>query len=179
MKKAIFLRRYSLFLGCAVALTAPSGCGRMPWSRTTVNTTAPVFAADALADYLPDDAGAVYSLNLRQTLESPVGRRLADPMRRFLDTEKGNHPWIDDLGADPITDVDWAQFIFCPPDLDHPLVLLRGRFDLALFALGPRSCARPRTVDSRSTSFPAAPRCWRWSESIWSSAIPGRASSPP
>ncbi len=151
MIKAIFLWRFPLVLVCAAALTAPLGCGRMPWSRTTVSATGPVFAADALADYLPDDAGAVYTLNLRRTLESPAGRRLADPMRRFLDTEKGNHPWIDDLGADPITNVDWAQFIFCPPDLDHPLVLLRGRFDPALFALGPGKL-RP-TSDGRFSFF--------------------------
>ena len=109
----------------------------MSWSRPTVLPSGPAFAADALADYLPADAGAVYTLNLRQTLESTGGRRLADPMRRFLDTEKNNHPWMDDLGADPINDVDWAQFVFCPPDLDHPLVLLRGRFDPARFAVGP------------------------------------------
>ena len=152
MKKAIFLRRYSLFLGCAAAaLAAPSGCGWMSWSRPTVRPTGPVFAADALADYLPANAGAVYTLNLRQTLASPAGRRLADPMRRFLATEKGSHPWMDDLGADPINDVDWAQFIFCPPDLDHPLVLLRGRFDPTRFAVGPGKLHE--TSDGRFSFF--------------------------
>ncbi len=151
MRNAIFLRRWPLFLGCAAALTASSGCGRMPWSRATVYPTGPAFAADALADYLPADAGAVYTLTLRQTLASPAGRRLADPMRSFLDTEKGSHPWMDDLGADPINDVDWAQFIFCPPDLDRPLVLLRGRFDPARFAVGPGKLHQ--TSDGRFSFF--------------------------
>ena len=55
----------------------------------------PVYADDALADYLPADAGAVYSINVRQTLESPAGRRLAGPLRQFLDKEKSDHPWVD------------------------------------------------------------------------------------
>jgi hypothetical protein len=138
MKHAIFLRRYSLFWGCAAAaLMAPAGCGWTPWSHSSLRPAGAVFADDALADYLPADAGAVYTLDVRRTLESPAGRRVVGPLRLFLDKEKGNHPWIDDLGADPVNDIDWAQFLFCPPDLDHPLVLLRGRLDAARLSVGP------------------------------------------
>ena len=131
MKKANLSRRHPLFLAGAAALLAGlCGCGWMSWSHSSVRPAGPVFADDALADYLPADAGAVYTLDERRTLEAPAGRRLAGAIRPFLDKEKGDHPWIDCLGADPMKEVEWAQFVFCPPDLDHPLVLLRGRIPL-------------------------------------------------
>ena len=128
MKNANSPRLYP-FLVVAVLLTGVAGCGWMSWSRPSVRP-APAFADDALEGYLPADAGAVYTLDVRRILAAPSGRRLAGPLRSFLDREKGDHAWIDGLGADPMKDIDWAQFLFCPPDLNRPLVLLRGRFRL-------------------------------------------------
>lgn len=131
MKRPNAVRWYALLL------VAVLGCGWGPWPHSSVRPTGPAFADDALDGYLPPDAGAVYTLNPRPALDTPAGRRLAVPMRQFLEKEKADHPWVDYLGGDLLDETDGAQFIFCPPDLDHPLVLLRGRFDAARFAVGP------------------------------------------
>ena len=76
-----------------------------PGSHGTAEAV-PIFADGALDGYLPPDAGAVYTLNLRQALATPAGRRLAAPLRRFLEGERTVRPWLDSLGADPIKDVE-------------------------------------------------------------------------
>ncbi len=137
MKNSASLSRFVAPFGVVVAaaLLGAAGCSRAPGSHGAAEA-APVFADGALDGYLPPDAGAVYTLNLRQAFATPAGRELAGPLRRFLEGEKTVRPWLDSLGADPIKDVDWAQFIFCPPDLDQPLVLLKGRFDASRFRAG-------------------------------------------
>jgi hypothetical protein len=137
MKNAVLSPRFAALSAVAATLLGVVGCSWSPWSRPTVAADAPAFAADALADYLPPDAGAVYTVNQRQTLNSPAGRKLAGPIHQFLDKEKTFHPWLDCLGADPIDDVAWTQAVFCPPDLNQPLLLFHGRFDPARFSVGP------------------------------------------
>ena len=136
-----------------VGLLGPAGCSGAPGFHPA--DAAPTFAADALADYVPPDAGAVYTINQRQALDTPAGRRLAAPLRRFLEGEKTVRPWLDGLGIDPIEDVEESQFLFCPPDLDQPLVLLRGRFDATRLRTARGSCGRRRTGRSGFTRRPA------------------------
>ena len=126
---------YGSFL-LAAALLGAAGCFGSSGSHPAGAPAAPAFADGALDDYLPPDAGAVYTINPRQALETPAGRRLAEPLRRFLEGEKTVRPWLDSLGADPLSDVDRVQFIFSPPELDEPLVLLKGRFDASRLRAG-------------------------------------------
>ena len=78
----------------------------------------------------------MYTIDLRQALATPAGRGLAAPLRRFLEGEGTVRPWLDCLGADPLHDVERLQFVFAPPDLNQPLVLLKGRFDSSRFRDG-------------------------------------------
>ena len=133
MKKRSSLCRWIFFP--AAALLAAGGCSWTPGSHYA-EAPAPVFADGALDGYLPSDAGAVYTIDLHRLLETPAGRRLAESLRRFLDGERAARPWLDCLGGDPIHDVDRAQFVFAAPDLDRPLVLLKGRFDASRLRAG-------------------------------------------
>jgi hypothetical protein len=112
-----------------------AGCG---WWSSGREEPPATYAADALDEYLPEDAGAVYVLNQREALKTRSGRSLLASLRQFLDKEKIYQPWLSFTDADPVEDVDAARFAFCPPDLDQPLVLLRGRFDAGRFAVGPK-----------------------------------------
>ncbi len=120
----------------AAALLGAAGCSGTPGSHPTEAAPAPAFADGALDGYLPPDAGAVYTIDLRQALATPAGRGLAAPLRRFLEGEGTVRPWLDCLGADPLHDVERLQFVFAPPDLNQPLVLLKGRFDSSRFRDG-------------------------------------------
>src|SRR5437660_205631 len=106
--------RLALFLSSA-ALAAAAGCSGAP--RTT---TAAPFADGALVDYLPPDAGAVYSIDQRRLLDSPAGRRLAVPLQQFADRLRAEHPWMDCLGAGPLRAADRTELVFCPPDFRAP-----------------------------------------------------------
>jgi hypothetical protein len=96
------------------------------------------FPPGALADYLPERAGGVLTLNLRQTLDSPAGRqylrgRFQQIVRRGAET----HPWMALLGIDPLQDLDQVQVIYCAGELGRPLWLLRGRISPERFQTGP------------------------------------------
>jgi hypothetical protein len=124
--------RRALRWAAALLLASAAGCGW--WAPSPPG---PAFADDALADYLPEEAGAVYALNQREARASSTGQRLLGSLRQLLDKEKVYQPWMGLAGADPVRDVDEARFVFCPPDLDRPLLLLRGRFDPGRFQVGP------------------------------------------
>jgi hypothetical protein len=131
MKKGLAFLCPPILLAAAVLLAA--GCSRAPGPHPAAEA-ASALAGDALADYLPPDVGAVYAVDGRRLLDAPAGRRLAGPLAQFLESQKIDHPWLNCLGADPARDVDGARFVFSPPDLNRPLVLLHGRFDPARFA---------------------------------------------
>jgi hypothetical protein len=118
----------------ALPLMVLAGCG---WASHPAQPADVIFAADALDGYLPADAGAVYTLNQRKALDAPAGRRLLVPLGRLLEKESTYQSWLGSLDADPIKDVDWAQFVISAPELNQPLVLLRGRFDAGRFRVGP------------------------------------------
>ena len=120
----------------AAALLGATGCSGTASPHPAEAGPAPVFADGALDGYLPPDAGAVYTVHLGQALATPAGRSLIAPLRRFLEGEGTVRPWLDSLGADPLHDLERLQFVFAPPDLNQPLVLLKGRFDAARFRAG-------------------------------------------
>ncbi len=132
-------KRSFLWYGCifpAAALLGAAGCSGTAAPHPAEAAAGPAFADGALDGYLPPDAGAVYTIHLRQALETPAGRGLVAPLRRFLEGEGTVRPWLDCLGADPLHDVERLQFVFAPPDLNQPLVLLKGRFDASRLRAG-------------------------------------------
>jgi hypothetical protein len=105
------------------------------------------FAPDALAGYVPEDSGAVLTLDLQSIREAPVVRRhLEAPLRHLVRRGEGRLPWLKLAGIDPLADVDWLQLSFAPESGAQPLWLARGRFDRARFQVGPGKL-RTKTED--------------------------------
>lgn len=96
------------------------------------------FPPDSLADYVPENSEAVLAVDVRQLLESPVGRQhLAPAMQRLLRQAGGRLRWMDLLGIKPLEDVDYLQIAFAPAAGDQPLWLLRCRLDRSRLQIGP------------------------------------------
>src|SRR5436305_14368971 len=63
------------------------------------------FLPGALTDYLPENAGGVLTLNLRQTFDSPAGRQyLRGPFQQIIRHGEATLPWLALLGIDPLQD---------------------------------------------------------------------------
>jgi hypothetical protein len=93
---------------------------------------------DVLADYLPEDSEAVLSANVRQLLESPIGRRRLSPLlRQLVGQAQRRMRWLDLAGINLIDDLDTLQISFAPNSGGQPLWLGRGRFSRSRFRVGP------------------------------------------
>ncbi|MHB1425501.1 MAG: hypothetical protein ACYC3I_20225 [Gemmataceae bacterium] len=91
----------------------------------------------ALADYVPEDSEAVLAVNVRQLLESPLGRRpLLPPLRHLLDLVEQRLRWLDLARINPLEDLDTLRISFAPAADGQPLWLARGRFDRTRFQRG-------------------------------------------
>jgi hypothetical protein len=102
------------------------------------STPTPLPAVDPLADFIPPKAAAVITLNSRQMLDSPIFQKLHGSYweAEIRKGEKG-WGWVPLVGADPRKDLQQVQFILFPHLNSMPMILARGRFDPALFAVGP------------------------------------------
>ena len=124
------------------------------WFRSHQRAVA--FAPGALAEYWPENAGGVLTLNLRQMLDSPAGRQyLRGRFRQIIRRGEATHPWMALLGIDPVQDLDQVQVIYCAGDLGRPLWLLRGRISPERFQVGPgklteSTAGRFRLYESRA-----------------------------
>jgi hypothetical protein len=116
------------------------------------------FPPGALADYLPEKAGGVLTLNLRQTLDSPAGRQyLRGPFQQIVRRGAEAHPWMALLGIDPLQDLDQVQVIYCAGDLGRPLWLLRGRISPERFQTGTGKLAEAAEGRFRLYEYQAGP----------------------
>lgn len=97
------------------------------------------FPPNALQGYIPADAAAVLSADLRQMRESPVVKdHLMGTMKKILERAEGQEKWIGLVGADPLTDLDALQVVVFPGSTKRaPLWLARGRFQTSRFKTGP------------------------------------------
>jgi hypothetical protein len=109
------------------------------------------------ADYLPPDAGAVLYFNLREAQHSRyVDKELGTALRiyraQFAPAELQQA-----LGTDVTKDVDWLRVTLASGDLEHPLVMLGGRFDPTKFKPGTNGL---RKVNKPGDRF----RLYEWNE---------------
>ena len=96
------------------------------------------FPPGALADYVPEDSEAVLAVNVRQLLESPVGRQhLAPILQRLIRQAGGRLRWMELLGINPLEDLDSLQISFAPTAGGQPLWLVRVRLDRSRIQIGP------------------------------------------
>jgi hypothetical protein len=96
------------------------------------------FVPGALADYVPEDSEAVLAVQVRQLLESPLGRKHLAPILQYLIRQAGGRlRWMELLGVNPLEDLDSIQITFAPAAGGQPLWLLRGRFDRSRILIGP------------------------------------------
>lgn len=84
--------------------------------------------------YLPDDSGAVITVNVRQVLDSALVKQYAlDLIKGGLTSQPEVQKVLDALGVDPFKDLD--QVVIAAPDLNENtekgLVVVSGRFDAA------------------------------------------------
>jgi hypothetical protein len=96
------------------------------------------FPPDTLAGYLPEDAGAVFTLRPRRLLDAPVVRGHYRPqVEQLLARDRAVARWLALASIDPQKDVDEARAVVSRGDPSRPLLLLRGRFDVSRFQTGP------------------------------------------
>ena len=92
----------------------------------------------ALTDYVPEDSEAVLAVNMRQLLDSSVGKQhLAPIMQSLLRQAGGRLRWMELLGIKPVEDIDSLQIFFAPAAGDQPLWLVRVRLDRSRIQVGP------------------------------------------
>src|SRR5262249_26838359 len=106
-----------------------TGCQRI---RTHDEADAVIqsFPAQALQDYLPRDAVAVFNLDLKQWREAPSTQNgLLDAFQQVLRQEQAVQEWLKLTGIDPLRDCDEARVFVSSRALLDPLLLLRGRID--------------------------------------------------
>jgi hypothetical protein len=130
------LFRYVFFgsaLLAGVALAA--GCDRI--STASLAPVVEDFPPDALADYLPDDAIGVATLNLARMLDAPVvANNFRNPLMRVLQRGDVGGGWLAALGIDPRKDLQSLQMIH-RRGANRPLIVVHGHFDTARFQVGP------------------------------------------
>ncbi|HTU89388.1 MAG TPA: hypothetical protein VMF69_04755 [Gemmataceae bacterium] len=90
-----------------------------------------------LAEYVPEDSEAVLAVNIRQMLETPVGRQHLGPFLQQLIEKNGRQlPWLELAGIKSIEDIDSILISFSPGVGGGPVWLARGRFDRSHFQIG-------------------------------------------
>ncbi|HXG09631.1 MAG TPA: hypothetical protein VNK04_07570 [Gemmataceae bacterium] len=101
-------------------------------SLTLALTLLPAQAGAAeVHKYLPDDTGAVVTINIRQILDSALVKKHAlERIKQGLKENEEVQKVLDALGLDPLKDID--QLILASPSLNEEekgLVIVTGRFD--------------------------------------------------
>jgi hypothetical protein len=96
--------------------------------------TAPGRAAE-VDKLLPNDTEVVFSVNVRQILDSPLGKKLPlDQAKEALKAQDDAHQVLKELGFDPFTDLDSiTAAVSSGGDTDKGLLIVRGKFDLEKF----------------------------------------------
>jgi hypothetical protein len=92
----------------------------------------PTRAADFDA-FLPKETDMVVSLNLRQMVDSPIGKKYAaDLAKSMLSNNKQIQQALNSLGLDPLTDFSRITTGIGLDDLSHPkaVVVVEGKFDV-------------------------------------------------
>jgi hypothetical protein len=97
------------------------------------------FPPGILADYVPEDSEAVLAVQVRQLLETPLGRQhLSSSLRQLIGQVKQRLPWLDLTKINPFDDLDTLLISFAPSS-GRPLLLAHGRIDSSRFPIGPLS----------------------------------------
>jgi hypothetical protein len=89
-------------------------------------------AADVDA-FLPKETDIVVSLNLRQMVDSPIGKKYAaDLVKSMLSNNKQIQQTLNSLGLDPLTDFSRVTTGIGLDDLSNPkaVVVVEGKFDV-------------------------------------------------
>jgi hypothetical protein len=104
----------------------------------TPQEAAASYPPDALANYIPPDAGAVLSFDLRGLRAAPVTRgRLGQSLRRLVSRGENELPWLALAGIDPWEGVEQARVVLPAGEASQPLWLVHGRIDPDRFQIGP------------------------------------------
>jgi hypothetical protein len=109
-----------------------------PWptSRLTEEGSQ-TYSSDALADYIPADAGAVLSFDVRQLREAPLVRGpLGEPLHQLVSRSEWELPWVKLAGIDPWDGVDRVRILMPAAEPSRSLWLIHGRIDPSRFQLG-------------------------------------------
>jgi hypothetical protein len=112
---------------------------RRPWAVGLYLAAAAALAAPARAadvdKYLPEDTEAVFTLNIKQSLDSALVKKYGlDQARAALQSADMVNDVLKDLGFDPFKDLD--NIIVANPgggDQDRGLIIVHGKFDLKKF----------------------------------------------
>lgn len=96
----------------------------------TVAISAPVRAADE-EKFLPDDAQAIFTFNIRQFLESELIKKLGldDALTKNQEAQKT----LSELGLNPLKDLERVIVAPTPQD-DQTLLIIQGKFDATKLA---------------------------------------------
>jgi hypothetical protein len=132
------------FLAMRPAGTAPIEDSPVPEERSATETPAPTPKpppspeGNPLAGFVHPKTAALFTLKVRQMLDSPMFQKLHGPQwEATLRQGERGWGWIPLVGTDPRKDLQRVQFMLFPHNNSAPLILARGHFDLAHFALGP------------------------------------------
>jgi hypothetical protein len=82
--------------------------------------------------YLPDSTEAIVTINVKQLLEAPLFKEHIEKLKLAFKGLSLGKTGIDVLGIDPLQDLEQI-IVSWPgnPDQEHPLILIKGKFDLA------------------------------------------------
>jgi hypothetical protein len=120
--------------------------------------TAPVRAAD-VEKLLPNDTEVVFSINVRQILDSPLVKKLPlDQAKEALKAQDDAQQVLKDLGFDPFTDLDSITTAGSSGgEPDKGLLIVRGKFDLEKFQAKAEAVAKDMPETLKIQKKPASP----------------------
>ena len=97
--------------------------------------SAPARAAEVIDKLLPNDTETVVSLNIKQILNSSLGKKLpVDKLKDALKSQGEVSQNLEDLGFDPFTDLDSIIFAGSSgKEPDKGLVIVHGKFNVKKF----------------------------------------------
>lgn len=122
---------------------------------TGVLLTGPARAAE-VDRFLPGDTEVVLTLNVRQLLDSPLGKKqVVETIKTFLKDHDEVQKVLESLGLDLFKDVDRVTLAApASPDNDKGLFLVHGRFDKAKFQARAEQAAKDNSDNFRILKEP-------------------------
>lgn len=106
------------------------------------------FSAGVLADYVPEDSEAVLAVNVRQALETQIGRQyFGSVLQQLIEQAEPQSASLELAGIKRVGDIDTLFISFAPGVGAEPLWLVRGQFDRSHFQVGPDKL-QEKTLDS-------------------------------